>query len=240
MKKISILMGLVAIALLAMNQAELKAQQEMGTIKVTAKFEGTAPVAKSLNMNADPACTQANGGKKVKSQAVLVNPNGTLRNVLAYVNGPVAGAATPPSAAAKLDQKGCMYQPRVQSVMVGQQMEIKNSDTTLHNVHSYKGTATVFNRATFANFSFKHSFKENGEIIKFKCDVHPWMTGYVHVAENPFSGVTGSDGSVSIANVPAGTYTLKTWHEQYGAQTQEVTVKAGATAEVTSTFKAGA
>jgi hypothetical protein len=50
------------------------------------------------------------------------------------------------------------------------------------------------------------------------------MTGYVAVAGNPFFAVTGEDGTFKIQDLPAGTYTLETWHERYGTKTAEVTV----------------
>ena len=55
--------------------------------------------------------------------------------------------------------------------------------------------------------------------MKFKCDVHPWMTGYVAVTDHPFFAVTGDDGSFTIPNVPAGTYTIEAWHERFGTPT---------------------
>jgi hypothetical protein len=69
-------------------------------------------------------------------------------------------------------------------------------------------------------------FDEPGAIIKFKCDVHPWMTGYVGVSNHPFFAVTTSGGTFSIGKVPPGKYTLEAWHERFGTKTTEVTVAA--------------
>ena len=52
------------------------------------------------------------------------------------------------------------------------------------------------------------------------------------VTEHPYFAITDADGAFSLADVPAGTYTLKAWHETLGAQTQEITVKAGAETKV--------
>ena len=80
-----------------------------------------------------------------------------------------------------------MYRPRVQAVMAGQTLQIKNSDQTLHNVHSYKGASTLFNQAEIPGHAAHRPSKltEADEILKFKCDVHPWMTGYVVGVEQP-------------------------------------------------------
>ena len=40
-----------------------------------------------------------------------------------------------PTTPVTLDQSGCMYKPHVIGVMTGQQIEIKNSDPTNHNIH---------------------------------------------------------------------------------------------------------
>ena len=63
------------------------------------------------------------------------------------------------------------------------------------------------------------TFGDGGQIVKFKCDVHPWMTGYVAVATNPFFAVSDADGSFKIEKLPAGTYTLEAWHERLGTRT---------------------
>ena len=73
----------------------------------------------------------------------------------------------------------------------GQTVEIRNSDQTLHNVHTYKGTATLFNLAHIQGTGpQKKKFPTAGDVVKFKCDVHPWMTGWVVVTDNPYFAVT--------------------------------------------------
>lgn len=221
-------------------KAEAASTTGGGSITGKIIFEGTAPTGKPLNMGADPVCAQAHTGK-VLSEEVLVAADKGLKNVLVYLTEGVSGTFPTPEAPVVLDQNGCMYHPRVQGLFDGQALEIRNSDKTLHNVHCYKGTQTCFNRAMFQGMPpIKHQFTEHGEIVKFKCDVHPWMTAYILVADNPFFGVTAADGTFKIENVPAGTYTLKAWHEKYGAQTQQVTVKGGEAATVNLTVKPSA
>ncbi len=65
------------------------------------------------------------------------------------------------------------------------------------------------------------------ERIRVGCDVHKWMGAWIVVAEHPYYAVTGKDGTFRLDNVPAGTHTVKIWHEKLGKQEKEVTVTAG-------------
>jgi hypothetical protein len=75
-------------------------------------------------------------------------------------------------------------------------------------------------------------------MVPLKCDVHAWMNAWIGVVEHPYFAVTGGDGTFSLANLPAGTYTLEAWHEAGGTQTATVTITPGQPAPVTFTFKA--
>jgi hypothetical protein len=94
-------------------------------------------------------------------------------------------------------------------------------------VHASLGAATVFNMAMpIHNQKIPTNLTKAG-LIKLKCDVHGWMNGAIAVEDNPYFAVTGDDGSFSIGDVPAGSYTVHVWHETLGEQDQKVTVAAG-------------
>jgi plastocyanin len=191
------------------------------TIKGTVKLTGTPPEMKMLKREADPVC----GRKQMAEEDVQIGPGGGLGNVLVRISQGVSGSYPPPAAAAHVDQVDCMYRPRVQGIILGQPLAIGNSDQTLHNVHSYKGPSTLFNQAQIPGMApMTKKLDQAGEIIKLKCDVHPWMTGYVAVSSHPFFAVTGADGTFTIGKVPAGKYTLEAWHERFGTKTTEITV----------------
>lgn len=199
-----------------------------GTIKGKVNFTGTAPVMPELNRQSDPFCAET----KMKAQYVLVNDNNTLKNVAVRVIGASGGEAAP--AHVEVDQRNCMYAPRVQTAVFDKEIDIVNGDPTLHNVHTYSGTKTLFNRAQpKGSPTIKHTFtKDDGEIIKFKCDVHPWMTGWLLLNDNALGAVSGDTGEFEIKDVPVGTYTLKAFQETYGEKEIQVTVEKDAVAEV--------
>ncbi len=123
----------------------------MGTATITGsvKFTGKKPRARPIDMaGADAKCAEAHGGKRVKPQTVVLNDNGTLRNVFVWVKSGVEGWSFPmPDGDAMLDQKGCMYTPHVQGMRQGQSLSIKTSDPTAHNVHGYAKVNRPFNRS---------------------------------------------------------------------------------------------
>src|SRR5215471_10673083 len=92
--------------------------------------------------------------------------------------------------------KDCMYQPRIQGVVAGQDVDIKNLDGTLHNVHTYKGQESWFNQGQpKGSDPIDKPMPDEPTIVKFACDVHPWMRGFVIVTDHPFFGVSKDDGS---------------------------------------------
>jgi hypothetical protein len=201
-----------------------------GTVKLT----GTPPVMELTKRQGDPFCAKT----PVKEEDVLVGAGGALKNVIVRVTKGITGSYPAPAASATVDQSACMYRPRVQGIVLGQPLVIKNSDQTLHNIHGYKGPSTLFNMAEVPNMPpVTKQLTDADQIVKLKCDVHPWMTGYVLVSSHPFFAVTGDDGSFKITGLPAGTFTVEAWHERYGVKTAQVTV-ADKPAEASFQFEA--
>src|SRR5205085_11453199 len=134
------------------------------------------------------------------------------------------GPGAPRGEAPVLDQVGCRYSPHVLGATVGQQIVFRSSDSTPHNVHLMGPDGDLHNFALAAAGQERGLALGKPQLVRVKCDVHPWMTAYIGVFENPFFAVTGDDGSFEIKGVPAGSYKLSIWHEQYGRQEQPVTV----------------
>lgn len=212
-----------------------------GSITGTISLDGQAPAKQTIKMSADPQCDALNPNGRTGD--VFLVKDGKVQNVFVYIKEGLGDQKfeIPAGPMAHVDQVGCMYTPRVIGVMVGQEFEIRNSDPTLHNVHSLPKASRPFNNAMpMKGMTIKRKFTAPEVMVRVKCDVHPWMAAYVGVLPHPFFGVSGEDGAFTIANVPPGTYTIEAWHEKMGTQTASVTVADGAAATADFAFKPSA
>jgi plastocyanin len=195
------------------------------TGKVT--FTGEKPAMRTIDMSANPACQRAHTTPQ-KSEEVIVNDNGTLRNAFVWIKSGLPDRQWPvPTTTVALDQDGCMYKPHVIGVMAGQGIEIKNDDPTNHNIHPLPKINQEWNESQPPKGDAKtKSFPREEVMIPVKCNVHPWMRAYIGVVSHPFFAVTGDDGTYTIKGLPPGTYTLEVWQEKYGTKDVPVTVGA--------------
>lgn len=197
------------------------------SIKGIVKYEGEAPKFKAIKMDADPICLSHHSGD-VLPQTLVLGEGQTMGNVFVYVKGGLPAGKTyeTPAAEAVIDQMGCMYDPHVLGVMVGQSVKILNPDGTLHNVHSLSKVNPEFNLAMpkFRTEVIK-VFDKPEFMFGLKCDVHPWMGAYLSVMEHPFFATTKTDGVFEIVNLEPGTYQIEVWHEKLGVKNETVKIE---------------
>jgi plastocyanin len=199
------------------------------SVQVTVRFTGKPPVMQEINRKSDPYCAKT----RMKDEEVVVS-EGKLENVFVRVSR--GTPSVPGTGEVVVEQHECMYRPRMSGAVAGQTIVVKNGDNTLHNVHTYVGQRTLFNRAQPPGSpEVKDALKpsDKNEVVRFKCDVHPWMGAYVVVSDNPYFAVTDKHGTARIDGLKPGSYTIETWQERYGAKSAEVTVEPGKTAELT-------
>ncbi len=232
----------VAGVLVAVVGEHVKAAGE-GSITGTVKLNGTAPHMKGIDMSKDPYCVSQHKDKPATLENVVVGSGGGIENVVLYLSeglsGPAASAV--PSQEPTFDQKGCMYTPHVIAVDADQKFKVTTSDQTTHNIHPLPATGTGnigWNKSQPPGAPPIETSWKNQEIaIPVKCNIHPWMHGWHVVVKGPYA-ITDESGNFTIKNVPAGSYTVTAWQEEYGTQTAKVTVAGGAAAKADFTFKA--
>jgi Carboxypeptidase regulatory-like domain len=209
-----------------------------GTLVGHVKLSTPAPPNRPISMGADLKCLEINNGKRVDQDTVLRDPDGGLRNAFVSLQGTFP-PSTPPAQPIFIEQQGCVYHPRVQGAQVGQTLIVKNDDDTLHNIHSLSTKGNLFNTGQpKAGLEFKYVLKAEEVMLHVKCDVHPWMTGYLGVVSHPYFAVTGPQGAFTITNIPPGHYTVQAWHERFGTTTQAIDIKAGSATVVEFSYSA--
>jgi len=203
-----------------------------GIIKGHVRLMGTLPGNTVIRMGMDPLCARMNARIRVVQETVVANTDGSLANVFVKLQG--SFPQTPvPATPVSIDQRGCIFGPRVVGARVGQMLQVRNSDRLFHNVHGMSSRDNGFNFSEpKAGVVQQVPLKDEETMLRLKCDVHNWMVAYVGVVSHPYFAVTHDGGTFEIDNVPAGTYTLQTWHERYGPLMQTVRVKTGASTMV--------
>lgn len=208
-----------------------------GTVSGRVTFEGTPPAEKSVSVEADPFCA----GKHpdgLKTESAIVGKAGELANAFVWIKKGISGKWPAPTTPVLLDQVGCHYVPHVFGMQAGQEVLIRNSDGTMHNVHAIAKVNGDFNFAqTTAGSESKQKMKSQEVMVKFKCDVHGWMSAYCGVVKHPYFAVTGADGTFELKNVPPGEYEVEAWHEKFGTKTFTLKLEAKGAAKADFVFK---
>lgn len=207
-------------------------------VKGVVTFTGTVPAAKHINMAADPSCAKQHAAPALM-QEVETDKKGDLQDVIVFVSDGLGDRTfDPPSQPVVIQQKGCLYEPHVLAMQANQPLEVVNADPVMHNIHPMPANNREWNKAEVPGSKIDESFPRAELAIPVKCNLHPWMRGYIAVFKHPYFMVTGKDGSFDLSNLPPGSYTLTAWHEKLGTVTQQVTVSANETKTVDFVFKA--
>jgi Polysaccharide lyase family 4, domain II len=237
--------AMLALALVTtIVQRAVHAAPPAGTsITGTIKLEGTAPHQRPIDMSKEPSCAAVHKASPVTTETVVAGADGGLKNVVVYISDGLSGAATTEVASETptWDQKGCQYIPHVMALNPNEHFKVTNSDPTSHNIHPMPqpgGQNHEWNKSQPSGAQPLDAVWQAPEVaIHVKCNIHPWMSGYMVVVKGPY-GVSDEKGSFKIENVPPGTYTLTAWQESLGTQAQKITVAAGKPSTANFSFKA--
>jgi plastocyanin len=201
------------------------------------KFQGAVLPPTKIDMSSDPNCLKAHPSPGT-TEDVVTEANGALENAVVYVSGGLEGRTfAPPAEPVVLEQKGCTYKPHVIALQANQKLNVVNSDSTTHNIHPSPANNREWNMTQPPGVPLEESFAREEIAIPVKCNIHPWMRGYIAVFKHPYFAVTGKDGSFELKNLPTGNYTITVWHGKLGTQSQQITVPAGQPSKLDFVFK---
>ncbi len=210
----------VAVTGMILGGVAVADAQEGGSLSGRITYTGSPPPKKKLEVTKDK---EVCGKGDIYDEALVVGPDKGLKNAVVTVVGAKGGKFA--SQKAELDQRGCVYTPRVVVVPTTGQLDILNSDGVLHNIHTHSTANPPINKA---QPKFKKVLTEKfpkPEIVKATCDAHNWMTGWIVATDHPFVAVTDDKGAFAIKDIPPGKYKVEIWHETLGKQAKEVTIK---------------
>ncbi len=209
-----------------------------GTIEGEAHFEGVPPAPRRVPVTSDPTCAAAHPDGLVVRDVRAAD--GRLADVfVAIATGLEGRVFAAPEAPVVVDQRGCLYVPRVAGAQVGQPIIFRSSDETLHNVHGEPRASSRWNFGLARAGAERIMTLSAPEImVPVRCDVHPWMRLDLGVVDHPYFAITREDGGFRLSDVPAGTYTVVAWHPTLGRQQAEIAVRPREASQLTFRFTA--
>jgi hypothetical protein len=174
--------------------------------------------------------------KDAPNETLIVGPGRGVRYAVVALEGITKGKTVEKEAAYELDNVKCRFVPHVQTARAGRFIVLKNSDPILHTAHArFRSGQPDFNVGLHPGRVTRRPLLTPG-VARILCEVHPWMTAYIAIAEHPYQSVSDPYGKYVIDDVPPGNYKLKVWHEKLGIQEQQVEIKAGASHNVDFVF----
>jgi len=178
-----------------------------------------------IDVSSDPACAAVHLSK-VHDDSLILGKQGQVANAFLYIKSGLEGKTfSVPSTPVTIDQRGCLFHPRVLGLQTGQELDIVNSDPVTHNIHPMAQVNREWNHSQGAGDPPMHRrFLKQEIMIPVKCNIHSWMHAQIGVLDYPYFAVSAEDGSFTIPNLPPGIYVLGVWHEKLGTAEQQVTV----------------
>ena len=218
---------------------ELDVVPGAGAIEGTITYTGKEQPSKLQVTKDAQVCTH--GGEPDGSLQVA---DGKLKNAIVAITDDIPQAKRWENAKAVVDNKECLFDPRVQIGRYQGQVETKNSDPVFHNANlarvdsANKGAAAdvLVNIALPMQGQTQTKNLKKSGIVAVKCNVHEWMQAWIYVSKHPYAAVTQADGTYEIAGVPPGEYNAIVWHERLGEVNTKVKVGAGGTAKLDHAF----
>ncbi|EDP76341.1 carboxypeptidase regulatory-like domain-containing protein [Hydrogenivirga sp. 128-5-R1-1] len=157
-----------------------------------------------------------------------LSKDGGVKNAVVFLN--ISGGGKDSE---RLVQRKCEFHPRVVSLTAGGTLEVVNEDEVKHEANGVQDFETIFQLSQHKKGMVDRVKLKKPGVVEVTCNIHGWMKGWVVVAPGPYHAVTDERGNFVIEGVPAGTHTLRLWHEGFGEKKLRVKVQEGKTSTVT-------
>jgi hypothetical protein len=201
-----------------------------GTITGSVQIEGDIPPDSVTT----PSVNQETCGSAYPDSSVIHQGN-RLANVVVWLADVKEGKALPIERRTEIVNGDCRLVPRVQGVVAGTTVNVRNEDRLAHTTRFVREGDTLAKVPLTDEGQVvpnEHVAAKAG-LVAVTCAQHPWTRGFIAVFESPYYALTDQTGAFRLDSVPPGTYRLMAWHERGQTQVeQQVTVSAGGTTAV--------
>jgi plastocyanin len=197
--------------------------EEWGDLTATFVYDGEIPSESPLKVTTD---VEFCGKFKLVDESLVVNPESKgIANVFAYLY--IGRTDTPPKVhpsydkSAKdevtVDNNKCRFEPHAAVLRSSQTLLMTNSDEVGHNCKVDTIINSPINYTIPAGGKLKHQFTVAERLpSRVSCSIHPWMSGWLLVKDNPYMAVSDENGKLVIKNLPVGQWTIQFWQEKAG------------------------
>jgi plastocyanin len=199
---------LLACSAFFLLSGPLSAGPDNGTLAGIVTFKGTPPKRIPFDLAKDPACAKLHAADPLLDELVVIGRGNGLANVVVYLSAGESDASFTPPNPVFFKQRGCRYAPHVLALSTGQEVKIVNIDPISHDIHPVTRVNRDWSRIQPSRTPpFSYSY-DKPEIIPVKCNIHPWMQGFLVVLKTSHFAVTGEDGVFRLPDLPPGKYTV--------------------------------
>jgi plastocyanin len=184
--------------------------------------------------------TTVSGGRSSSSAypSRKVGPRATplpeARNVIVFLDG-VKALVDLKAMHAEIAQEDEQFTPHVVAVTAGSTVDFPNRDTFFHNVFSLSRPKT-FDLGRYPSGATRSERFLKPGLVKVYCHIHSQMSAVIRVFDHSFFTIPDDKGAFVLEGIPAGEFTIVAWHERIGERRDKITIKPGATTNITFTL----
>jgi plastocyanin len=162
---------------------------------------------------------------RANSMPMASKARGVVTDAVIYLEKLPASAADLPAKGPEpeLGQKDQAFVPRVLAIERGTTVSFPNHDPIFHNVFSVSPNKR-FDLGKYPRGQTRHVRFDKPGLVNVYCDIHSDMAAYILVLPNHAFTQPAADGSFALPDLPAGSYSIKVWHPDFGELHRDVEI----------------
>ena len=155
-------------------------------------------------------------------------------HVAIYIEG-AAVAADPGVVKASIEQRDRRFAPDLVVIPAGSAISFPNFDPIFHNVFSLSKVKS-FDLGNYPNGQSRTVTFPSPGLVAVYCHLHSNMSATIVVAPNRWATKANGKGGFTLADVPAGTYSVVAWHKTAGTFRKTIVIGDKKDAELSFTL----